>query len=134
MNFDTCRSEGQLCGISDKGRHKGWRDWTDTFQAMLSCPYASNIKSSPSPAALNPKALDSWVEGTDSQGGDNRSSPKPLLFKAGMPEQGKPLPEQFALPRIPAVVARHGPSTGPHSHPAREQAGIAIANNGASVT
>lgn len=96
MNFDTRRSEGQLCGISDKGRHKGWRDWTDTFQVMLSCPYALNIKSSPSPAALNPKALDSWVEGTDSQGGDNRSSPKPLLFiKRACQSKGNPFPSNL---------------------------------------
>lgn len=63
---------------------------------MLSCPYALNIKSSPSPAALNPKALESWVEGTDSQGGDNRSSPKPLLFiKQAYQSKANPFPSNL---------------------------------------
>ena len=58
---------------------------------MLSCPYALNIKSSLPPAALNPKALESWVEGTDSQWGDNRSSPKPLMFiERGCQSKGNP--------------------------------------------
>lgn len=54
------------------------------FQAMLSCSYALNIKSSLPPAALNPEEL-----------------PKAFaVYRGGMPELEKHLPKQSALSRI----------------------------------